>query len=87
MEALRTMRCEDVLAHLWDFLDGELPSAEEAAVQRHLEACNRCFPQYDFQRAYLEFVGRLRGNEGTSPDFRRRLFQAILDEEARREEL
>lgn len=74
--------CEEALARLWDFLDGELETLEEAAVQRHLAICNRCYPQYDFQRAYFELTRRMRDQESAPPGLRRRLFQMILVEDA-----
>lgn len=80
------MPCEEALARLWDFLDGELDASEEAAVRKHLEICHRCYPQYDFQRAYFEFTRRLRDRESAPPELRRRLFQRILVEDARRTE-
>lgn len=75
------INCEDVLARLFDFLDGELPAHEEAAVQEHLEMCKRCYPQYDFQRAYLEFTRRIQGRQYASAEFRRRLFQTLLEQD------
>jgi anti-sigma factor (TIGR02949 family) len=81
MEAMGMMRCEDALARLWDFLDGELPPDEENALRRHLEVCGRCYPQYDFQRAYLTYVRRLAEREHAPPDLRRRLFLKILQQE------
>lgn len=75
--------CEHVLARLWEFLDGELPPADEAAVKKHLDICNRCYPQYDFQRAYFEYAQRIREREHAPPSLRRRLFQKILEQEAR----
>ena len=75
--------CEEALARLWDFLDGELDASDEAAVRKHLEICNRCYPQYDFQRAYFEFARRLREGATAPPELRRRLFQRILVEDAR----
>ena len=82
MEAMGMIRCEDALAHLWDFLDGELGPEEEAAVKKHLEICDRCYPQYDFQRAYFEYTRRIRNREATPPGLRRRLFETLLKEEA-----
>lgn len=76
-------RCENALARLWEFLDGELPSAEEEEIQEHLEVCTRCYPQYDFQRAYFEFTARIKEREHAPPRLRRRLFQKILAQEAR----
>jgi len=82
MEAMGMIRCEDALGRLWDFLDGELGPEEEAAVKKHLELCDRCYPQYDFQRAYFEYTRRIRNRDATNSGLRRRLFQKLLKEEA-----
>lgn len=74
--------CEDALARLWEFLDGELPAEEEAAVQKHLEICGRCYPQFDFQRAYFAYTRQLAERERVSPERRRRLFAALLAQES-----
>jgi anti-sigma factor (TIGR02949 family) len=83
LKAMGMIPCEDALAQLWDFLDGELHASDEARVRKHLEICSRCYPQYDFQRAYFEFTRRLRDRESVPPELRRRLFQTILLEDAR----
>jgi mycothiol system anti-sigma-R factor len=77
------IRCEDVLSRLWEFLDGELPPEDEAAVKKHLDICNRCYPRYNFQRAYFEYTRRIREREHAPPALRRELFQKILEQEAR----
>ena len=59
MEALGMIRCEDAMRKLWDFLDGELAEEERDGLMKHLEVCHRCYPAYDFQRAYLEYTRRL----------------------------
>lgn len=82
MESMGMIRCEDALARLWEFLDGELPPADETAVRKHLDICNRCYPQYDFQRAYFTYVRRMRDQEHAPPTLRRRLFRMILEQEA-----
>lgn len=76
------IRCEEAMARLWEFLDGELEDVEEEAVRKHLEVCNRCYPKYDFQRAYVEYMQRTsrRGEEST--DVRHELFQKLLEQEA-----
>lgn len=74
--------CEEALARLWEFLDGELPPEDEAAVKKHLDICERCFPRYNFRRAYFEFTRRIRDREHAPPSLRRRLFQEILQREA-----
>lgn len=82
MKSMGMISCEDALAHLWEFLDGELPPEDEAAVKKHLDVCNRCYPHYDFQRAYFEYVRRVRGREHAPPSLRRELFRKILEQES-----
>ena len=36
------LRCSEVLAHLSDYLDGELASAEVERVEEHLLSCPNC---------------------------------------------
>lgn len=82
MDSMGMIRCEEALARLWEFLDGELPPENEDAVKKHLDICNRCYPQYDFQRAYFEFTRRVQDREHAPPSLRRRLFDKILEQEA-----
>lgn len=83
IESMGMIRCEDALARLWEFLDGELPPDDETAVKRHLDVCTRCYPQYDFQRAYFEYTRRVRERDHAPPTLRRRLFRMILEQEAK----
>ena len=82
MRSMGMMECEEALARLWEFLDGELPPDDEEAVKKHLDICNRCYPRYDFQRAYFEFTRRVRERDRTPASLRRRLFARILEQEA-----
>ena len=76
------IRCEEALARLWEFLDGELEGASEDAVQSHLEVCSRCYPRYDFQRVYFELMSRVQEREAMPRQLRRQLFERILEEDA-----
>lgn len=73
------MPCDQVMDRLWAFIDGELPAVEEQAVREHLEICGRCFPQYDWNRAYARFM-RNASARMTNPALRRRVFEALLHE-------
>ncbi|MGH7482943.1 MAG: zf-HC2 domain-containing protein [Longimicrobiales bacterium] len=82
IESMGMIRCEEALVRLWEFLDAELPPDDEEAVKKHLDICNRCYPHYDFQRAYFEFTRRLREREHAPATLRHRLFEKILEQEA-----
>lgn len=82
MESMGMISCEDALARLWEFLDGELSPEDEAAVKKHLEICNRCFPHYDFQSAYFEYTRQVREREHAPTPLRKELFHRILEQEA-----
>ena len=73
--------CDQVITRLWEYVDGELSPADAAEISAHLELCGRCFPQYDYQRAYREFIRRTRRQE-VPPALRRRIFEMILAEES-----
>lgn len=76
--------CDHVIAQLWEYLDGDLAEPESEQVRRHLEMCARCFPEYDFRRAYLRFVRRC-STENVPPELRRRVFAMLLEEERKQE--
>ena len=71
--------CRDALAKLWEFLDEELDAQASAQMQQHLERCRACFPHYDFQRAYRDFMAACR-TDCASPELRRRIFMSLLEE-------
>jgi anti-sigma factor (TIGR02949 family) len=48
--ANKDMSCEDVLKHLFEFLDGELDHAVEGDIEHHLKRCRSCFSRADFER-------------------------------------
>ncbi len=81
MNQAEMIPCDHVIAKLWEYIDGELTEEHAAKVRAHLEICNRCFPQYDFQRAYKEFLRRC-ADRPIPPRLRRRVFETILAEEA-----
>jgi anti-sigma factor RsiW len=60
------MRCEDVLAVLWEYLDQELAPEEAGVVRAHLSGCPHCHPAYCCDRAFLALLARQRaGSPGS----------------------
>lgn len=72
--------CDEVIAQLWAYLDGELTDETMAEMREHLDLCSCCFPQFDFQKAFLSLLKR-NAAQPVPPDVRRELFRRLLEEE------
>ena len=72
------IHCEEVVASLLAYLDGEIDEARRARIDDHLAECRGCFSRAEFERALRD---RLRALASAPPpaSLRRRL-KAILDE-------
>jgi anti-sigma factor (TIGR02949 family) len=69
--------CDAVMRQLWDFLDGELTAAREAAIREHLAVCARCFPQMEFERAFLDTLARARREHSSLDRVRAHVMAAL----------
>jgi anti-sigma factor (TIGR02949 family) len=81
MSAGQAVSCREAVSRLWEYLDGELEGGQEPAIREHLETCTRCYPHTDFQRAYQRFLAST-ARMPVPAGLRRRVFEAILAEEA-----
>ncbi|NUO65538.1 MAG: hypothetical protein HOQ34_18390 [Gemmatimonadaceae bacterium] len=59
--------CESVMRELWDYLDGELTPERMAAIRAHIDMCKRCYPQHQFERAFLDALAA-RAPQHSHPD-------------------
>ena len=82
MSEAHRITCREALEQLWAFIDGELAEQDARCVAMHLEACRGCHPQYDYQRAFCEFL-RQHANRPVPASVRRRVFFALLEEDRR----
>jgi len=55
--------CEEALAVVFEFLDGELEPASRGRVKAHFDVCQRCYPQLKLEEAFLATVARARADE------------------------
>jgi anti-sigma factor (TIGR02949 family) len=79
MDAMLT--CDEVMRQLWDYLDHELTPERMTEIAAHLSMCNRCFPQYDFERAFLRAVREAAGKgHAAPPPLRERVLTALRAE-------
>lgn len=72
--------CTLAMRQLWEFLDEELSEERMKAIRRHLECCQRCWPHYDFERAFLATVARVGANRGCPEQVRRQVLEALCNE-------
>jgi anti-sigma factor (TIGR02949 family) len=52
--------CAEAVAKVYEYLDGELASPDREQVREHVRLCKKCYPFFDFERAFLDFI-RERG--------------------------
>ncbi|HEY7876639.1 MAG TPA: zf-HC2 domain-containing protein [Gemmatimonadaceae bacterium] len=71
------MDCLEVVRQLWDYLDSELTDEAMARIHRHLAQCRQCYPQFDFERTFLDAVAATR-REHPAPNLIRRKVLAKL---------
>jgi anti-sigma factor (TIGR02949 family) len=65
--------CEEALAALYEYLDGELVGASHDRVKAHFDVCGRCFPTLRVEEAFRQAVRKAARGEDTPPDLRERL--------------
>ena len=69
--------CAAALRQLWDYLDGELTPERLAQIRVHLDECRRCYPHYDFERAFLEALGEQREDCACPGELKRRVMESL----------
>jgi len=72
--------CELVMRQLWDYLDGELTCERSLELASHITACQRCYPQVAFERAFLDLLASARRGPAPSRGLRRRVLAALQAE-------
>lgn len=69
--------CTMVLQQLWDYLDAELGPEWMAAVRTHLALCGRCYPHYDFEKAFLDALSSCGCSTCAPHDVRCRVMESL----------
>ena len=70
--------CAEAVRQLWEYLDGELPDRDRAAIEEHLGFCRRCCGEVEFAHELRGF--RARGAAEEIPAEVRARLIATLDE-------
>lgn len=69
--------CHSVMRQLWDHVDGELTPDRAEAIEAHLKMCERCYPQYQFERTFLDQLGKLRREHSDLGRLRGKLLESL----------
>ena len=75
--------CDEAVARLFEYLDGELDDMSQEEVRLHLEVCKACYPRAQFERHFLEALGRSQRDGHTSEELKGRVLQALAEGGAR----
>jgi mycothiol system anti-sigma-R factor len=71
------IRCEEVIEHLFAYLDGELDPAKRAHIDAHLEECRGCCSRADFERALKRKLAQ--SGEHDPPETLKRRIRRLID--------
>ncbi|HTW08464.1 MAG TPA: mycothiol system anti-sigma-R factor [Acidimicrobiales bacterium] len=71
--------CQEAIATLYTFLDGELTADRKGTIQRHLDECSPCFEAFGFE-AELKAVVARKCREEVPESLRRRVAEALRAE-------
>ncbi|WP_029432728.1 mycothiol system anti-sigma-R factor [Blastococcus sp. URHD0036] len=55
--------CDDVLTHVFEFLDHETNDARRAVIAEHLEDCSPCLRQFGIEQEFKALVRRRCGGD------------------------
>ena len=65
--------CDDVLAHVFEFLDHETADARRAQIAEHLEDCSPCLRQFGIEQEFKALVRRRCGGDTPPPGLKDRI--------------
>jgi mycothiol system anti-sigma-R factor len=71
--------CEQALAELYTYLDGELTVEHRTVIRTHIEVCSPCFERYSFESELRQVVS-MRCREQVPDSLRNRIADALRRE-------
>jgi len=65
--------CDDVLSHVFEFLDNETGPERRAVIAEHLEDCSPCLRQFGIEQEFKALIRRRCGGDPTPVGLRDRI--------------
>lgn len=78
---MNQMSCQQALQRLYEFLDGEITPETAEQIRRHVEICERCYPEVRFTSEFRDAVERAARGQPDCPEPLRDRIAALLDRE------
>ena len=72
-EPIEIHSCDDVLSHVFEFLDRETDDARRAVIAEHLDDCSSCLRQFGIEQEFKALVKRRCGGDTPPPGLRDRI--------------
>ncbi|MER5729749.1 mycothiol system anti-sigma-R factor [Streptomyces sp. NPDC002138] len=69
--------CSEVLDHLYEFLDREMPDSDCTKFETHFGECNPCLEKYGLEQAVKKLVKRCCGSDDVPQDLRSKVMGRI----------
>ena len=77
------INCQEALARLYEYLDGELKPRSADEVRQHIEVCEACYPEVRFTTEFRDALHRAGQGQPVCPDeLRRRIGELLRQEQA-----
>ena len=72
-EPISVDSCDDVLSHVFEFLDHETEPARREVIAEHLDDCSHCLRQFGIEQEFKALVRRRCGGDSPPPGLRDRI--------------
>ncbi len=72
-EPIEINSCDDVLSHVFEFLDHETPDERRAQIAEHLEDCSSCLREFGIEQEFKALVHRRCGGDKPPSGLRDRI--------------
>ena len=72
-EPIEINSCDDVLSHVFEFLDHETSDARRGVIAEHLEDCSSCLREFGIEQEFKALVRRRCGGDVPPPSLRERI--------------
>jgi mycothiol system anti-sigma-R factor len=72
-DSVQINSCDDVLSHVFEFLDHETDERRRAVIAEHLEECSPCLRQFGIEQEFKALVRRRCGGDVPPPGLRERI--------------